>query len=281
MSVLVADRVSRTFGEVVAVDDASLEVAAGEVVGLVGANGAGKTTLIRILLGLLAPDRGAVRLAGGVPSRATRRKVGYVPQGLGLWADLSLREHLALSGEVYGHDHRDIDDAGLAAVADRPIGALPLGLRRRAAFTVALAHTPQVVVLDEPTSGVDPLARSRLWGTIAEVADSGAGVLVSTHYLDEATRCDRIVLLSDGRVVADGAVDELIAGRRTVLVSTGAWQDAWQRLEDGGLDVLPAGRDLRVAGADSIHVRDVLNGLDAEVREVDATLEEVFLEVTG
>lgn len=280
MSVLVADRVTRTFGDVVAVDDASLDVDAGEVVGLIGANGAGKTTLIRLLLGLIAPDRGTVRLAGGLPSRSTRRRIGYVPQGLGLWTDLSLRQHLTLSGDVYGHDHRSVDDAGLAAVVDKPIGALPLGLRRRAAFAVALAHAPDVVVLDEPTSGVDPLARSRLWETIGEVANGGAGVLVSTHYLDEATRCDRIVLLADGRVVADGRVDELIADRRTVLVSTSDWGDAWQRLEDGGLAVLPAGRDLRIASADPERVRNILEGVDAQIAEVGATLEEVFLEVT-
>ena len=280
MSALTADRVTRAFGEVVAVDDVSLEVANGEVVGLVGANGAGKTTLIRLLLGLLGPDRGDVRLAGGVPSRATRRKVGYVPQGLGLWADLSLREHLSLSAEVYGYGDRTVEDAGLAAVADRPVGSLPLGLRRRAAFVVALAHRPDVLLLDEPTAGVDPLARSRLWDTIGEVAAGGAGVLVSTHYLDEAARCDRVVLLAAGRSVADGVVADLIADRRTVLVSTSAWQQAWQRLDDEGLRVLPAGRDLRVVDADVDRVREVLATIDADVDEVAATLEEVVLELT-
>lgn len=279
MSAIVAENVVRTFGAATAVSDVSLTVQRREVVGLVGANGAGKTTLIRVLLGLLSPDRGAVRLAGGAPNRATRRRVGYVPQSLGLWTDLTLREHLELSRDVYGRTRAQIGDDGLARVANRPVGTLPLGLRRRAAFAVALAHDPDVIILDEPTSGVDPLARSRLWETIREVADAGAAILVSTHYLDEAARCDRVVLLAGGRVVADGTVAELTADRRTIEVSAPRWQEAWQRLEQGGLDVLPGARDLRVAGADEDEVRRLLAGLEVELSSVPATLDEVFLQV--
>ena len=283
MTAIVAQDIVRTFGtgpgRVTALDGVSMSVGAGEVVGLVGANGAGKTTLIRVLLGLLAPDRGAVRLAGGRPSRETRRRVGYMPQGLGMWTDLTLGEHLELVGDVYGLDRAE-PDGSLGQHADRVIGALPLGLRRRAAFTVALAHHPEVIVLDEPTSGVDPLARSRLWETIREVAARGAGVLVSTHYLDEAARCDRVVLLSDGRLVADGGVAELTRGRTAVRVSTPSWQEAWRRLEAASLEVLPAGRELRVAAATEDDVRRALDGLECQVATVPATLDEVFQQVT-
>ncbi|MDX1659934.1 MAG: ABC transporter ATP-binding protein [Nitriliruptorales bacterium] len=281
MTAIAARQVTKAFGDVVAVDGASLDVERGEVIGLVGANGAGKTTLIKVILGLLAPDSGTVELAGGPPSRRTRRRVGYVPQGLGLWTDLTLPEHLSLSGDVYGHRPSGIRDGGLEAVAADLIGALPLGLRRRAAFEVALAHDPEVVILDEPTSGVDPLGRSRLWETIRGVADAGAGVLVSTHYLDEASRCDRIVLLVDGQVVAQGAADELAADREAVQVTSNQWEQAWQRLEAADLAVLPAGRRLRVSGADGDEVRAALGDLDAEVALAPATLEEVFLEVTA
>lgn len=281
MTAVVAGRVHRSFGAVTAVSDVSLAVRAGQVVGLVGANGAGKTTLIRILLGLLPPDRGSVTLAGGPPSRTTRERVGYVPQSLGLWTDLTLREHLRLARDVYGRGRTTVDDDHLARAADRPIGTLPLGLRRRAAFVVALAHDPAVLILDEPTSGVDPLARSRLWESIHRTAEAGAAVLVSTHYLDEASRCDRVVLLAEGRVVADGTVAELTAGRVAVAVSAPRWQLAWQRLREAGLDVLPAARALRVAGADEDRIRRALDGLEARITTVPATLDEVFLQVTA
>lgn len=279
MSAIAVEEVVRTFGAVMAVDHASLAVEPGEVVGLLGANGAGKTTLIKLILGLLHPDHGTVMLAGGAPGRETRRLAGYVPQGLGLWTDLTLREHLALVRDVYGSVTTQLD-AALTEAADVTVGALPLGLRRRAAFAVALSHDPQVVILDEPTSGVDPLARSRLWDSIRDTADRGAAVLVSTHYLEEAGRCDRVVLLSAGRVVAEGTVNELTAGRSTVAVSTQGWQDAWQRLEDMGMEVLPAGRQLRVADTTPDRVRKALDGLDAEVATVPATLEEVFLQAS-
>ncbi len=279
MTLIAAHDVTRRFGPVLAVDGVSMQVGAGEVVGLVGANGAGKTTLIRLLLGLVAPDRGSVTLADGRPCRATRERVGYVPQGLGLWTDLTLREHLELVADVYGTSTDAIGDAGLEEQADVCIGDLPLGLRRRAAFVVALSHQPDAVILDEPTSGVDPLARQRLWEAIRLTADGGAGVLVSTHYLEEATRCDRVLLMRAGQVVAEGTVADLTAGRSSIEVTAAMWQEAWQRLEAAGMDVLPAGRGLRVIGTDERDVVGALGGLDARSAEVPATLEEVFLQV--
>ncbi len=277
MSAIVADGVTRRFGPVTAVDDVSLEVRAGEVVGLIGANGAGKTTLIRMLLGLLEPHAGRVLLAGGPPSRRTRRRVGYVPQGLGLWPDLTVAEHLGLAAAAYGTGARSPDDEEVDRAADRLVAHLPLGLRRRVAFEVALAHRPDVLVLDEPTSGVDALARARLWEVIGRTARDGAGVLVSTHHLDEASRCDRIALLADGRLIAGGSTDELTDGRTAVRVVTPRWQAAWTRLEEAGLPVLPAGRALRIPGADPGQVAELVADDEAEVVTVPATLEEVSL----
>ncbi|MDP8971235.1 MAG: ABC transporter ATP-binding protein [Actinomycetota bacterium] len=279
MSAIVAAEVTRRFGTVTAVEGVSLEVQAGEVVGLIGANGAGKTTLMRVLLGLLDPHGGFVQLAGGPPSRLTRRRVGYVPQGLGLWPDLTVAEHLRLAAAAYDTSLRPPGDEGVTAAADRLVGDLPLGLRRRAAFTVALAHRPDVLILDEPTSGVDPLARAGLWNVIRQAAEEGAGVLVSTHHLDEAARCDRIVLLSDGRVAASGSASELTADHSAVRVIAPRWNAAWARLEDAGLPVLPAGRALRIPGADPDHIEQILADRDAQVAAVPATLEEVLLTV--
>jgi ABC-2 type transport system ATP-binding protein/ribosome-dependent ATPase len=270
-------RLTRRFGALAAVDDVSLQVDRGEVVGLLGANGAGKTTLIRLILGLLAPDAGTVRVLGQLPSRRLRARVGYVPQGLGLWSDLSARDHVALSAAIYGAT-ADLDK-DIATVADEPVGLLPLGLRRRLAFSLAVGHEPDVVILDEPTSGIDALGRARLWDRIRAVAEAGAGVLVSTHYMDEAAQCDRAVLLASGRVVAAGSVDTLTAGRSALVIRPVNWERAWEALDAAGIPVLPQGRNLRVPDAEAGRVGDVLAtaGVDADLSRVPATLEEVFL----
>ena len=177
---LSARGVVRRFGPLLAVDHADLEVRSGEIVGLLGANGAGKTTLIRIVLGLLAADGGAVRLFGLLPSRATRRRLGYVPQGLGLWEDLSVAENLDFTARAFGQTAAvavPAADGDLAAASRSLVRDLPLGLRRRLAFAAALAHDPDLMVLDEPTSGVDPLARARLWDTLHEAVERGKGAL--------------------------------------------------------------------------------------------------------
>ncbi len=208
--------VVRRFGSQVAVDRVDLDVRAEEIVGLLGANGAGKTTLIRMLLGLLRPDEGTVLLFGGPPSRETRRRLGYVPQGLGLWNDLTAAENLSFTARAFGMGAAAGAlgaDAELRAVADLPVQALPLGLRRRLAFAAALTHEPDLLVLDEPTSGVDPLARARLWDTVHAAVDGGCGALVTTHHMDETQQCDRVVVMADGRVVAAGRPSDITAGR--------------------------------------------------------------------
>src|SRR5580658_3119656 len=200
--------VSRTFGSFTAVDRVDLAVRAGEVVGLLGGNGAGKTTLIRLLLGLLPVSAGSVRLFGQPPSRATRRRIGYVPQTLGLYDDLTVAENLAFSGAVFSAPART--PASLRRYAGALVGDLPLGVARRAAFAQALAHAPDLLLLDEPTSGVDPLARARLWETIGEAAAAGAGAIVTTHNMEEAEECSRLVVMAAGRVVAVGTTKQII-----------------------------------------------------------------------
>jgi ABC-type multidrug transport system ATPase subunit len=204
--------VTRRFGSFTAVDGVDLHVAGGEVVGLLGANGAGKTTLIRLLLGLLRPDHGRVRLFGEPPSRETRLRLGYVPQSMGLWDDLTSRENLEFAAGAFGRPYVAPDDPDLAATGADLVRDLPLGIRRRLAFAAALGHHPDLLVLDEPTSGVDPLARARLWETIRGAADGGAAVLVTTHYMEEAANCDRLVVMADGRTIAAGTLAEIVGG---------------------------------------------------------------------
>lgn len=272
---LAVDGLVKSFGANRAVDDVSLRVDPGEVVGLLGANGAGKTTVIRMLLGLLRPDEGDAHLFGSPPSLESRRNLGYVPQGLGLYQELTVAENVAFSAQAYDTTPAPLTGA-LADVADRLVSQVPLGLQRRAAFVCALQHRPQALVLDEPTSGVDPLARARLWDTVREQADAGVGVLVTTHYMQEARQCDRLVLMSRGRVVGRGSERDIVGDTVAVLVHTDQWQRAFQTLDAAGVPVTLAGRDVRAVGVEAADVAGQLarGGLDADVERVPATIDE-------
>jgi len=265
--------VGRSFGGVRAVDDVDLTVASGEVVGLLGANGAGKTTLMRMIMGLLRPDRGELAVFGGPPSRATRRRIGYLSQGLGLYTDLTVAENLRFARRAYGVGDGVADDPELADVL---VAELPLGLRRRAAFEVVLQHRPCLLVLDEPTSGVDPLNRARLW---QRVRDTGAAALVSTHFTEEAQNCDRLLVLHEGRVAAAGTLAEVVGSRTALRVTTDSWAEAFTALDDAGLAVSVHGRDLRVTGSDPAAVAEALGRVDGTLTEVPASFDEVFVEL--
>ena len=274
-ALLRADSASRSFGDVVAVDDVSMHVGAGEVVGLLGANGAGKTTLIRLLLGLLPVTRGGVELLGGPPDRERRRRLGYVPQSLGLYGDLTVSENLAFSAQAYGVAPAELPET-LRASGTTLVGDLSLGLQRQVAFLAALAHAPDLLVLDEPTSGVDPLARAALWDTVREQADRGTGVLVTTHYMQEASQCDRLLLMSRARLVAEGSEADIVGDTRAAAVRTDDWARAFAALNSAGEPVMLAGRDVRVADADLERLRSLLRdaGIAAQVEAVPATIEE-------
>jgi ABC-2 type transport system ATP-binding protein len=271
------------FGGFTAVSDVSIQVRPGEIVGLLGANGAGKTTLIRMLLGLLSPTAGQVLLLGQPPSRAIRRRIGYVPQGLGLYEDLTPAENMQFAAAVFGvrAGSRAGQVSSLAVGADRsriPVGRLPLGIQRRTAFAQALAHQPDVLILDEPTSGVDPLGRARLWQAIAGAVQAGAGALVSTHYMEEAGECDRLIIMADGVVVAAGTAAEIIGDAQVTVVEAADWAATFARLERAGLPVSLAGRALRVPGAGLAEVRRVLPD-GCRVYTAPATLEERFFDL--
>ena len=271
--------IGKRFKDTIAVDGVTLSVSVGEIVGLVGANGAGKTTLIRLLLGLVVPDDGEVALFGQAPARFTRRRIGYMPQSLGLYEDLTVSENLRFTARVFGIESPPLAD-DLTAHADTLIADLPLGLRRRVAFVAALSHSPELLVLDEPTSGVGPLGRADLWDTIHDAVDKGTGALVTTHHMDEAEQCDRLVFMSAGRAVASGTVDMILDGQFTVEATPADPAQSLAALEDAGLPVLPAGRHLRVPGTAMTSVRSVI-GEKAALVETQSSLEEAFMTLAG
>jgi ABC-type multidrug transport system ATPase subunit len=274
-ALLAAHRVTCRFGSFVAVDDVTVHVDRGEVVGLLGANGAGKTTLLRLLLGLLPPTSGSVAMLGGPPSRERRSRLGYVPQGLGLYGDLTVRENLVFTAQAYGAPVPSLPDP-LGRYADTLVHRLPLGLQRRLSLVAALSHTPEVLVLDEPTSGVDALGAAGAWETIRTQAEAGVAVLVTTHSMGEATQCDRLLLMAAGRVAAQGSEADIIGDTRAYSVRTDDWAAAFAALDAAGEPVMLAGRDVRVADSDPARLEVLLQraGLGAQVVEVPATLEE-------
>jgi ABC-2 type transport system ATP-binding protein len=280
-----AVHITKRFGRHTALDDVGIDVRPGEVVGLIGANGAGKTTLLRILLGLESADAGDATLFGAAPDNASRRRLGYVPQGLGLYTNLSVRENVEFFSRVYGIPKSQLNDAlppSLQEVQSAVVGAIGLGRQRQLAFALALGHEPELLVLDEPTSGVDPLARARLWDVIHSQADAGRAVIVTTHYLQEAEQCTRLVLLSQGRLVGTGIVADLVRGASAVLVRSDDWQRAFEALDRSGLPIMLNGRDVRVASRGAVdalgeQVRGALAGIPASIEPVPPTLEETMV----
>lgn len=220
MNAIVAQDLTRRFGDFTAVDRVSFTVAQGEVFGFLGANGAGKTTAIRMLIGLLAPSEGQATVAGfdiRTDADRVRARIGYMSQRFSLYDDLTVRENIALYGGIYGLDDATIRTRGDAILAelnfsqsrDTMVKSLPLGWKQKLAFSVALIHEPAVVFLDEPTGGVDPVTRRQFWEMIYQTAARGTTVFVTTHYLDEAEYCDRISIMVDGRIAAMGTPEAL------------------------------------------------------------------------
>ena len=207
-----ADRATVQFGAVTALHEVSIDVAPGEVVCVVGGDGAGKSTLLRAIVGRVALTSGTVR----APDAAS---LGYLPATAGSWLDLTVTENLDFVGEVFGLHGRPlaersaalIDSADLGAARDRLSRALSGGMQRKLGFSLAMVHQPPLLVLDEPSTGVDPVSRVELWRLIAQAAAEGAAVLISTTYLDEAERAARIVVLDDGRVILAGEPAAVVA----------------------------------------------------------------------
>ncbi|MEA1887940.1 MAG: ABC transporter ATP-binding protein [Bacteroidota bacterium] len=203
----------KKFGSFVANDELSFDVYRGEIFGFLGANGAGKTTALRILSGLSKPSSGEVKVAGYDIYRhaeKVKRQIGYMCQKFSLYEDLTVAENIMLYGGIYGLSKSLIESKttelleslDFTAYRKRIIGDLPLGMRQKLAFSVAILHDPNIVFLDEPTGGVDPITRRQFWEMIYKASADGITVFVTTHYMDEAEYCDRVSIMSEGKIVA-------------------------------------------------------------------------------
>jgi ABC-2 type transport system ATP-binding protein len=212
----------RTFGMLRAVDGLDLEVKAGEMIGLVGPDGAGKTTTIRLLCGALQATSGTIRVAGyDLPGQVekAREEIGYLAQKFSLYGDLTVKENLEFFGEVFDMDAAERKErskdllrfAGLEEFADRRAAALSGGMQKKLGLASALVHRPKVLLLDEPTGGVDPVARQEFWHLLIGLLREGSAVLVSTPYMDEAMRFNRVIFMNHGRALTAGAPRDLIA----------------------------------------------------------------------
>jgi len=231
---LEAENLVKTFGTVRAVDGLNLQVRAGEMVGLVGPDGAGKTTAIRLMCGLLHADSGSLRLAGfDIPGQVekAREHLGYLAQRFSLYGDLTVKENLDFFGQVFDvpdgeREQRSLEllrFAGLEEFADRPAIALSGGMQKKLGLASALVHQPKVLLLDEPTGGVDPIARQEFWHLLIRLLRGGSAVLVSTPYMDEAMRFNRVIFMNHGRALTQGAPRDLMSrldGRILELAAT-------------------------------------------------------------
>lgn len=217
---IAVNSLTKKFGDFTAVDSISFDVKKGEVFGFLGANGAGKTTAIKMLIGLSRPTSGSATVAGFDVSsdpESIKKRIGYMSQKFSLYQDLSLRQNIQFYGGVYGLSRKEIkrktqeisQDLGMQDHIDKVVGDLPLGWKQRLAFAVAGVHDPDIIFLDEPTGGVDPLTRRHFWQMIYDTANRGVTVFVTTHYMDEAEYCDRISIMVAGKIEALGSPEEL------------------------------------------------------------------------
>ena len=223
------DKLVKRFGDFVAVDNVSIDVAQGEIFGFLGPNGAGKSTTIRILCGLLAPTSGKATVGGydvATQPEEIKKRIGYMSQKFSLYDDLSISENLDFFGGVYGVPSEELkekerwvlDFSGLEGKELQITGSLPGGWKQRVAFGSAIMHEPGIVFLDEPTSGVDPLARRAFWMMINRLADAGTAVLVTTHYLEEAEQCNRLGFMVAGELLVEGTPSEIKAQQKGHLL---------------------------------------------------------------
>ncbi|MEZ4650215.1 MAG: ABC transporter ATP-binding protein [Candidatus Eisenbacteria bacterium] len=287
----------KSYGDTLAVDGLDLTVHAGQIVGLIGPDGAGKTTTMRILCGLLHPDSGRAQVLGfGSATEAKRLKphLGYMPQRFSLYPDLTVAENLRFFADLFGvtgTDRRRREDellefSRLAEFRARRAGQLSGGMKQKLALSCTLIHTPQVLILDEPTTGVDPVSRREFWRILGDLAREGLALLVSTPYMDEAELCARVVLMHEGRALVEGTVDELPGHFPADLYAVEGThlKEARQRLLGlEGVAVHRFGDRLHVSvehGARIEQVRQRLEGLSTQLSQIEPTTEDLFVELT-
>lgn len=299
-TVIRASGLSKRFGDLTAVDGLDLRVERAEVFGFLGPNGCGKSTTIRMLCGLLLPSAGEIEVLGyRIPqdAEALKRRIGYMTQKFSLYEDLTVAENLDFLASIQGLGRAQarrrvaqlLERYWLGDLRDRLSGTLSGGQKQRLALAGAVLHEPDLLLLDEPTSAVDPQSRREFWDSLFELAEAGTTLLVSTHYMDEAERCTRLGILDSGRLVADGSPAELMARLpgQPLLVECAQPRQAQRALQ--GLPAIYAsaqiGASLRLLSAtddarEQVERRLAEAGVQARVRAIEANLEDVFVAVT-
>ncbi|TKT69121.1 ABC transporter ATP-binding protein [Aquamicrobium sp. LC103] len=285
----------KRFGDRTVVDHVSMTVGTGEIVGFLGPNGSGKTTTIRLMCGLLTPDEGEGEVLGHdllTDSLRIKREVGYMTQRFSFYEDLTIAENLEFVARLYQlkpvreHVDRTLEDLGLTSRRDQLAGTLSGGWKQRLALAACIMHKPKLLLLDEPTAGVDPKARRDFWDEIHRLAADGLTVLVSTHYMDEAERCHRISYIAYGKMLASGTVDEVVrdAGLTTFVLRGPDLQRLAQEIEGlpGVEQVAPFGTTLHVVGTDAARLKSTLEPFakrpDITVEPGVTSLEDVFIQ---
>lgn len=298
-----ANSLTRRFGHVTAVDGVTLTVPRAQIYGFLGPNGSGKSTTIRMLCGLLRPTSGECEVLGHrMPQQAEqlRHDIGYMTQRFSLWEDLSLAENLDFMGRIFGLEAKQrreriqtaLERYRLADRREQRAGTLSGGQKQRLALAAATLHQPELLLLDEPTSAVDPQSRRDFWESLFELIDEGTTVLVSTHYMDEAERCHRLAILDRGRLVAEGTPQGLMSGIDAHVIEVDAPNTRAARRALQGIrsirSIAQLGSRLHVliprGVADPVGVVGAqlrASNLDANVEPVRASLEDVFVAATG
>jgi ABC-2 type transport system ATP-binding protein len=300
---IVATGLTRRFGQLTAVDGVDLAIPKAAIYGFLGPNGSGKSTTIRMLCGLLEPSAGSVEVLGHrMPRDAEllRRQLGYMTQRFSLWDDLTVRENLEFMARIFGlgaperrHRLRELsEEYDLGAVLTQRAGTMSGGQRQRLALAAATLHRPELLLLDEPTSAVDPQSRRDFWESLFALVQRGTTILVSTHYMDEAERCHRLAILAEGRLVAEGTPRQLMQDIPAAVVEIEAEDVSAARRGLAGdaqiLSIAQLGtrlhalldRDLPDA-AGVVTERLRVAGIEARVNAVPASLEDVFVASTG
>ena len=291
--------VCKAYGDIKALDHISLTVKEGEMFGLIGPDGAGKSTLYRLLATLLVPDTGNLRVLGldtVKDYRELRRQIGYMPERFSLYPDMTISENLNFFAALFGVSVKDNYDliapifTQLAKFPDRPAGKLSGGMKQKLALSCALIHRPPILLLDEPTTGVDAVSRNEFWDMLATLRKHGITILVSTSYMDEATRCDRIAMIDHGRILRTDTPDALVAGLDENLYNAVA-SDMFRLLAElrklpEVIDCYTFGATLHVIGREDFNPESVRRKIEAqgltkvEIYPAQGVLEDLFIKLT-
>ena len=306
MKAIEVDNLTRRFGDFTAVDRMTFEVSQGQIFGFLGPNGSGKSTCIRMLCGLLSPTQGTARVMGydvTVDPESVKRSIGYMNQAFSLYRDLSVRENLRFFGGIYGlrgetlrkRQEQVVEVVGIGPYLDRPAGQLSGGWKQRLALAAALIHDPALIFLDEPTAGIDPVARRDLWDLLFELSGQGKTLFVTTHYMDEAERCNEIAYIYQSRLLVQGTPRHLKGlaevsprGSRRISVPAHPPSAALMALKKmpGILDATLVEAEIHLLLSEQIQDQAVLDRLlqhsiqVGEPRPIEPSLEDVFVTLT-